>query len=554
MLETANVEHVSTVWRFWSLLNQYKIELRQIYAYAIFNGVVNLTLPLGIQAIINYIQTGEMTSSWVVLVFFVLSGIAVTGILQVLQLRIVENIQQDLFTRSAFEFAYRIPKITFFQLDKIHAPELVNRFFDTITIQKGLPKILIDFSLAVFQIVFGLILLTVYSPYFIILGIALILILYLIFQITGPKGLQTSLKESKSKYQLAHWLEEIARSNRSFKIYADNKFHLNKTDDITGQYLKYRENHFGVLINQFRWFIGFKVFVAAGLLLLGGYLVFQEQMDIGQFVAAEIIIILIIASVEKVIRIIDTIYDVLTALEKIGYVTDLALDKSIGTVELDSTEGVSIRARELLFGFPDDSKNILEDLSFDIKPNEKVVLEGKSGSGKTLLLQILSGIHTIQDGELSINRIPYQSYNRDSLYENMGVAFPTNQIFEGTFRENITIGRDIPDKDINEIIEVLELDNYLIHQPKGLNSIIDSGGRRLPRSIIQRIIVARMIVGKPKLLLMEDPLQFVELDIKKRIVDYILDSSRKWTCVIISDYTYWKEKSTRTIMLKRQQR
>jgi len=554
MLETANVEHVSTVWRFWSLLNQYKIELRQIYAYAIFNGVVNLTLPLGIQAIINYIQTGEMTSSWVVLVFFVLSGIAVTGILQVLQLRIVENIQQDLFTRSAFEFAYRIPKITFFQLDKIHAPELVNRFFDTITIQKGLPKILIDFSLAVFQIVFGLILLTVYSPYFIILGIALILILYLIFQITGPKGLQTSLKESKSKYQLAHWLEEIARSNRSFKIYADNKFHLNKTDDITGQYLKYRENHFGVLINQFRWFIGFKVFVAAGLLLLGGYLVFQEQMDIGQFVAAEIIIILIIASVEKVIRIIDTIYDVLTALEKIGYVTDLALDKSIGTVELDSTEGVSIRARELLFGFPDDSKNILEDLSFDIKPNEKVVLEGKSGSGKTLLLQILSGIHTIQDGELSINRIPYQSYNRDSLYENMGVAFPTNQIFEGTFRENITIGRDIPDKDINEIIEVLELDNYLIHQPKGLNSIIDSGGRRLPRSIIQRIIVARMIVGKPKLLLMEDPLQFVELDIKKRIVDYILDSSRKWTCVIISDYTYWKEKSTRTIMLKRQRR
>jgi len=554
MLETATTANISTVGRFWNLLSLYKLELRQIYAYAVFNGIVNLTLPLGIQAIINYIQTGEMTSSWVVLVCFVLIGIAITGVLQVLQLRIVENIQQDLFTRSAFEFAYRIPKITFFQLDRIHAPELANRFFDTITIQKGLPKILIDFSLAVFQIVFGLVLLTVYSPYFIILGLALILILFLIFKITGPKGLQTSLKESKSKYQLVHWLEEIARSNRSFKLYADSKFHLNKTDEIASQYLKYRENHFRVLINQFRWFIGFKVFVAAGLLLLGGYLVFQEQLDIGQFVAAEIIIILIINSVEKVIRIIDSIYDVLTALEKIGYVTDLKLDSSAGIARLDSEEGLLIQARELVFGFPDDSKNVIDDLSFDIKSNEKVVLEGKSGSGKTSLLQILAGIHTIQDGELRINGIPYESYSRDTLYAQLGVAFPTNQIFEGSFRENITIGRDIKDDEVNDIVKILGLDNYIIHQPQGLNTIVDSGGRRLPRSIIQKIMIARMIIHEPKLILMEDPLQFIELAQKKKIVDYIMHPDRKWTCIVITDFPYWKEKATQTITLKRQQR
>lgn len=191
--------------RFWRLLTRYKTELRQIYVYALFIGIVNLTLPLGIQAIINFLQTGELTSTWMILVGFVLAGIAITGVFQVYQLRIVENIQQDLFARSAFEFAYRIPKITFLELDKIHAPELVNRFFDTLTIQKGLPKILIDFSLAIFQIVFGLILLAIYSPYFILLGLSLALILWLIFKVTGPKGLSTSLKESKYKYQLAHW-------------------------------------------------------------------------------------------------------------------------------------------------------------------------------------------------------------------------------------------------------------------------------------------------------------------------------------------------------------
>jgi ABC-type bacteriocin/lantibiotic exporter with double-glycine peptidase domain len=141
---------ITPVKRFWKLLSQYKKEIRKIYTYALFIGMVNLTLPLGIQAIINFLQTGQLTSTWVILVGFVLVGITITGMLQVLQLRMVENIQQDLFTRSAFEFAYRIPTISLLQLDKIHAPELVNRFFDTLTIQKGLPKILIDFSLAIF--------------------------------------------------------------------------------------------------------------------------------------------------------------------------------------------------------------------------------------------------------------------------------------------------------------------------------------------------------------------------------------------------------------------
>lgn len=535
--------------RFWNLLSIYKNELRQIYIYAVFNGLVNLTLPLGIQAIINYIQVGELTSSWVVLVSFVLLGIAITGIFQVMQLRIVENIQQDLFARSSLEFAYRIPKISFLQLDKIHAPELVNRFFDTLTIQKGLPKILIDFSLAIFQIVFGLILLSIYSPYFIILAFALFFILWLIFRFTGPQGLTTSLKESKYKYQLVHWLEELARVNRSFKLNATSKFHLEKTDDIVSGYLTSRQSHFRVLINQFKLFIGFKVFVAAGLLILGGYLVFNEQMNIGQFVAAEIIIILIINSVEKVLRVIDTIYDVLTALEKIGYVTDLELDENKGTAAITDTNGISIKAAEIVFGFPDERRKIIDELSFDIPANSRVLLTGKSGSGKTLLLQILAGVHHIEDGELLINDVPFTSYDRQSYYEHLGVSFPINQIFEGTLRENITLGRAISDKEIAKITKELGLDSYLIHQPKGLDSLIDSGGRRLPRSVIQKLLIARIIIGRPKLLLMEDPLQFVEAEEKKRIIDFLMSEERDWTVIIISDFYYWKEKCTQELNL-----
>lgn len=535
--------------RFWNLLSKYKAEIRQIYFYAVFIGIVNLTLPLGIQAIINFLQAGEPTSTWLILVGFVLAGITITGALQVVQLRIVEDIQQDLFAHSAFEFAYRLPKITFVQLDKIHAPELANRFFDTLTLQKGLPKILIDFSLAIFQIVFGLVLLAIYSSYFILLGFSLAFVLWIIFKITGPRGLKTSLKESKYKYKLAHWLEEIARVNRSFKLYAKTKFHLNKTDDIVGGYLISRQKHFQVLMNQFKFFIAFKVMVAAGLLLLGGYLVFQERMNIGQFVAAEIIVILIINSVEKVLRIIDTIYDVLTALDKIGYVTDLKLDKNKGKATVNGQRGLSLKARELTFGFPNERMKTINDLSFEIAKNDKVVLIGKTGSGKSVLLQILAGIHEVNDGELYVNDIPFSNYKREVLYDSLGVSFPINQIFEGTFKENLLLGRSIPDEEVSAILKLLKLDEYLIHQPKGIESFVDSGGRRLPRSIIQKLLVARIIIDKPKLLLMEDPLQFIEEKEKKRIIDYIMSDQQNWTVVVVSDFSYWQEKSNKIIEL-----
>ncbi len=274
-------------------------------------------------------------------------------------------------------------------------------------------------------------------------------------------------------------------------------------------------------------------------------------MNIGQFVAAEIIIILIINSVEKVLRIIDTIYDVLTALEKIGYVTDLELDTTNGAAVVENDDAFSVEAVDIEFGFPDDNRKIFYNFSFEIPSNAKVVLTGKTGSGKSLLLQIIAGFYAIEDGELYINGIPFLNYQKDKLHEKIGMAFPTNQLFEGTFRENITMGRNISDKEISEVVKLLRLNEYFAHQPKGIDDYVDSGGRRLPRSVIQKLYIARLIVGKPKLLLLEDPLQFLAEDEKKRIIDYLMDKKRNWTVVVVSDFYYWKEKCTQIIDLEK---
>ncbi|MBX2844702.1 MAG: ABC transporter ATP-binding protein/permease [Saprospiraceae bacterium] len=545
------INPVTALSRLWNLLSIYKKEVYQIYFYALLNGLVNLSLPLGIQAIVIFIQTGQISTSWMILVLFVLLGIAITGFLQVMQLRIVEHIQQDIFARSAFEFAWRLPKIKLKELDQIHAPELVNRFFDTLTIQKGLPKILIDFSLAIFQIVFGLLLLAIYSPYFIILGVSLLALLFVIFRITGPKGLRTSLKESGEKYKLAHWLEEVARTNKSFKINSDSRLHMNKADAISHDYINARESHFKVLISQFRFIIGFKVLVAAGLLLLGGFLVFQGRMNLGQFVASEIVIILIINSVEKLLRIIDTIYDVLTSLEKIGYVTDLDLDEHNEVMIPDYEPGLSIQANNIEFAYKNQRIPLIDDLSFSIDAGSKVLLKGSGGSGKSTLLRLIAGMWEPHSGDILINEVSIAHACKTDLYPKIGFYLPTNQIFEGTIAENITMGRDIPEQKIYETIELLNLRSFLSQQPRGIDTLLDAEGKTLPRSIIQKLLIARAIIHEPELLLMEEPLVFIPENEKKAIAQYIMSPERPWTVVLIPEYTGWDQFANDSITLSK---
>ncbi|GGF24832.1 peptidase domain-containing ABC transporter [Echinicola rosea] len=540
---------LSPLKRLWRLLKLYKPEIRQIYTYAVFIGVVNLSLPLGIQAIINFLQTGQLSSSWFILVIVVLLGIAVAGVLQVLQLRLVENIQQDIFARSAFEFAFRFPKMKAKEVDSIHAPELANRFFDTLTIQKGLPKILIDLSVSTFQILFGLLLLSVYSLYFIGMGLVMILILYVLVKVTGKIGLDTSLEESKYKYRLAHWLEEIGRARRTFQINDPSSFHLRKTDSITADYIHGRESHFKVLMDQFKSFVGFKILIAAGILVVGGLLVFNQQMNIGQFVAAEIVIILIINSVEKLLQVWDSVYDVLTAFDKIGFVTDLELEQRKGQEVISPNSDCSLTLKKATFKHKDALEPVFSDLDLVIPAKARAVLNSETGSGKSTLLQVIAGVQDLESGDVLLNDISYNVLSRKSLHQQLGVVFASNQIFNATIRENILVGREVSEKELLQVLRDLDLEDYIKGLPQGLETIMDSGGRRTPRCVIQKIHLARAICHCPGLLLMEDPLVNVPTGEKVKLIQYLTDEKRPWTLMVISDDQEWLKRSTMTVKL-----
>lgn len=532
--------------RFWLLLKPDSKEIYQVYTYAFFKGVIALSLPIGIQSIINLIQGGSISSAWMTLVFVVTIGIALGGFMQLMQMRIMETIQQKIFTRAAFDFTFRIPKIKFEEIQKHYAPELMNRFFDVITLQKSLAKIIIDFSTAILQIIFGLLLLSMYHPFFIIFSVLLIILVYSIIQLTSRKGLETSLNESKYKYKVVSWLEELARSKDSFKLAGITNLPELKTDLRVTGYLESRESHFKILKTQYILLLIFKIIVALGLLIVGGLLVIDQQMNIGQFVAAEIIILLVIDSSEKIILNLENVFDIFTSLVKLGQVTDLELDNQPLNSSLNHniTTPISIELSGITYTYPGKTKPAINNLSFDFKANNSYCISGKNDSGKSTLIHLISGLYPPQNGSICINGFPLGNYNISELYKVIGNGLSEETIFEGTLYENITLGRDFINlNDVMWAIEKVFLSEFVKSLPQGLDSLINLSGHKLSKSIIQRIIIARSIVNRPKLVLLENHIDFIEEPIRNKIIDFLVNKTNDWTLISISTNSYLQQKS-----------
>lgn len=537
-----NVSLATAIRRFFSVIRIEKKEVSAIYFYAILSGLIQLSLPLGIQAIINFSQVAagrtQLPVSMWLLIFLVVGGVLVVGIVQVNQMKVVERIQQRIFTRYAFEFTYKIPRFDIKKVDNYHLPELVNRFFDTISLQKGLSNLLLDIPLAVIQIIFGLILLSLYSPLFVLLGILLIIILYMVLHLTAKKGLDASLRESDFKYSAAAWIEELARTFKSFKVSGKQNLHLQKTDKLVVGYLESRTDHFDVLKFQYWSLILFKLLITATMLIVGAVLLIEQQLNVGQFIAAEIVILTVLSAVEKLILSLDKAYDVLTSLEKLSKVTDQPLEEISTTIYTKNPNGVSIKLNQLSFGYQE-HQQILNNLNVEIQSGEKICIKGEAASGKSVLLELLAGGFPDTKGAVLIDGLPIGNYNIESYRKHIGVFYHEQDIFKGTLYENITMGdASIPPSYLLELAKVVGLESFISSLTKGFDTELNPTGKGMSSIIAKKILLVRAFATSPGLLLLDEPFEIAGGENCEKIADYLINLKNVTVVVITGDQNF----------------
>ena len=481
--------------RLGELLKLDKREVSQLYIYAIFSGIVSLSLPLGIQSVIHFIQGGEITTSWIILVILVICGVILTGALQIMQLRITENIQQRIFARYSFNFAFRLPRFDREYLKGKIPAEFMNRFFDVITLQKGVSKVLLEFSAAFLQIFFSLLVLSFYHPFYIAFGVSLVLLIFIVFRPIIRKGFETSLIESKYKYKTAYWLQEIAKTNWSFRLTPNSPHALNRVDEHVQDYLSSRESHFKILWKQYVWMIVIKAIIVASLLGLGGYLVIDQQMNLGQFVAAEVLIILILSAIEKIIQSLATLYDVFTALEKLGEILDMPISfeekernpdtESLFPIELINTTGENLK------------------LIFTVAENESVFVKGGSQQGIVKLFQELIDPSISLTTKPRWNKIIPDAARLASNLEQFSWFSHNTQLFDGTLIDNILMAREnLTLQDLEKAINTLKFDYFVSQKAEGYKFYLSKTNKIISEAERERILIAKAVVNSPKLLLL----------------------------------------------------
>ncbi|MCX6317190.1 MAG: ATP-binding cassette domain-containing protein [Bacteroidetes bacterium] len=528
----------SPVTRILDLVKLDRKEITAIYFYAVLNGLIQLSVPLGVQAIIGFVLGASMRASLVVLILLVVLGVFSAGIMQINQMKLIEKIQQKIFVRYSFAFAEHIPKLDMKKTDNVYLPELINRFFDIPVLQKSLSKILLDIPTASIQILFGLLLLSLYHPAFIFFGLILLLILWLILRFTGRHGLQTSLEESTFKYRVAAWLEEMARIIRPVKLARVHELHLRKTDEMVTGYLEGRNSHFKVLLFQSHVLVLFKTVITAAMLIVGTFLLVNQQLNIGQFIAAEIVILLVLNSVEKLIMTLSNVYDTLTAVEKLANLTEKPIENSGSLPFPDGKEGIGIVMKNLSFGYTND-KIILHDVQLQIKPGEKVLVTGSEGAGKSTLLRVMSGSYTDFTGSLLFDGVPAGNFDIASFRAQTGVLLSQQDIFQGSLWDNITLGNDaIRLEDVQKLCTCVGLEDYITSLPLGYDTLLDPTGKRLSKTTVHKILLVRSLVPKPRLLLLEDPLLLLDEKHRLLTLQLLLESSNTTVVMSADDHQF----------------
>jgi len=520
----------SSLKKLFVVLHLERKDIYTIYMLAILAGLVQLSLPLGIQTIIGFVMAGNISTSIYLLITLVVIGTFCFGLLQVRQMQIIERIEQKLFVRYSIAFTDRLPKLNVEKLDKYYLPELVNRYFETISLQKGIEKLLIDIPSAFVQIIFGVILLAFYHPAFIGFGITLLLILFFIIRFTSLDGLITSIKASDYKYEMTNWIQEVARVIKQFKYAKTTSLHLQKSDEILNGYLKHRTKYFKILLTQYWSLVVFKILITGGILILGTVLLLDQKINIGQFVATDIVILTILNSIEKLVGNLEKVYDALTSIEKISKIIDAPIESS-GTLQLqENGKGISVVFKDVYYKYNNENET-LNNINFKVSNGESLLINGHSGAGKSTILRLLSGAYSNFNGNILINDVPIGNYDIQSLRDKTGILLQHQEVFHATLLENITMGNtDISSEEILNLAKITGLSSYIETLTNGFDTLIDHQGKKLTNKVVKNIALMRALLGNKRLLLLESPFDHLN---SQEIIDVFNYIKAKKNCSVI---------------------
>lgn len=502
-----------------------------VVIYSVAVGLISLAVPIAAQALVNTVAFAALLQPLVVLSALVFLGLLGAGALRTLQARVVEVLQQRLFVRATHDAARRLTHAHVDAFREHHGAELMNRFFDIVTVQKAVAGLLVDGLSVILQATIALLLLAFYHPALLAFDVFLVVSISVIVFGLGRDGPATAIKESKAKYRVAAWLEEVASSTRAFKAPGGAEFAFGRADELAAEYVHSRRKHFTVLLRQILSSYVLQALAVAGLLGLGGWLVMKGQLTLGQLVAAELIVTSVVAGLTKFGKYLESFYDLLASIDKLGAIDDLEGERVDGADRREG-EGPARLALEEISYAPAGGREILSDVTFEVTPGEHVAVLGGDASGKSTLLDIIYGLRAPSTGRVVLDGLDIRTLALGDVRKDVAIAGHP-ELFDGTLIENVRMGRpNVHAEDVALALEIAGLDEDASRLRDGLATELGHAGRHLTASQAARLMIARAVLVRPRVLVIDEVLDGLDDETVARVIER-LERSVSFASVVV---------------------
>jgi putative ABC transport system ATP-binding protein len=514
--------------RFLELLKPEAQDVRSILIFSIIVGLLSLTTPLAVEAVVNTIAFGRYIQPLIVLSIIMLVFLGFRAGLNVIMTIMAEIIQRKLFVRTVEDLAYRLTRVPLSTWKKYHGPELVNRFFDIVSVQKITSKLLLDTLMLGLQTIIGLTVLAFYHPFLLGYDVGLLAMMSIVLWIMGRGAVKTATAESQLKYETAAWLQEIVRHPSTFKFNGGLGYAINRADELAAQYINHRQQHFGILIRQISFAMVMQVIAATVLLALGGYLVIEGELTLGQLVAAELIVTVILGSFAKLGKDLESYYDLMASVDKLGKLFDLPVERidKLQLARRPGAYGLSLVDMKL------DAKTE-SNVNVDFPPSKTYAIYGDSGLHRGKLIETMVGQLKPKEGHVLLDDFRVDAISAESLQEKISLV-QNIELFDGTVDENLRMGREnVGSAEANEIASRMGLRKTLAALPNGLNSRVTICGYPLSEGQAIRLVLARALISKPAVLFIDGLLDRLSDDNTDEVLK-ILESFASNTTIVVS--------------------
>lgn len=522
--------------RLRALLQGERQTLWVAVVYSIVIGLLSLVVPIAIQSLVNTIAFGSVLQPLVVLTLLVAVGLGFSTAINGLRAAVVELIQRSLFARTAVDVTHRLLRVRTDAFDRYHGPELVNRFFDVVTVQKSAALLLIDGLNILMQTGIGMVLLALYHPWLLAFDVLLVAAMLFIVFVLGRGAIYTSIGESKAKYALEAWLEQIASHLVTFKSKGGAEYATRRSQALLEEYLSYRAKHFRILLRQIIGSFALQAIASSALLGIGGWLVIDRQLTLGQLVASELIVALMVSAFTKFGKQLEVFYDLVAAIDKLGALVDLPLERAGGEAVLPLAGPAALSLQGAKVSYADSDGPAIDISRLDIGPGERLGVTGPVGSGKSTLADLLFGLRLPQQGTLLVDGFDIRDVPLPDLRQCVALVRGI-EVFPGTVVDNVRLGRDdLSLGDVNDALQRVGLHEELLALPDGLATRLHPNGRPLSSRQAWRLMVARAIVGQPRLLIIDGVLDQIDYsDERERLMEILFAADAPWTLVCVTD-------------------